>query len=150
LARQVDIRPATLADVSLIDAREQDRQELWASFHHTPEQAMQYGLQHGKAWIGFIEDEAAGIVGVVPQGRAGAIWAVFTPLAEKRPKAFLRTCKAQLEAIQGDFDILMNYADARNVKVLAWLKWLGFTVYPSELFGVDQLPFHRFEWRRLV
>lgn len=142
----VEIRPATLEDIALIEAREQDRLELWASFHHTPKQAMRYGLEHGAACIAFIDDEPAGIFGVVAQGRAGAPWAVFTDVAERKPRAFLKACRLPVAAIKSNFDYLVNYADARNSRVLAWLKWLGFTVHPAEPFGVDQLPFHKFDW----
>lgn len=146
MAHRVEIRPATLADIERIEARHQDREELWTSYRHTPEQAMRYGIEQGAACAGFIDDEPGGIFGVAAKGRVGAPWAIFTALVERHPRMFFKACHLPLMAMQSNFDYLVNYVDARNEKAVTWLKWLGFTIHPAEPFGVDQLPFHKFDW----
>jgi len=48
------------------------------------------------------------------------------------------------------FSLLYNYVDARNVKSIKWLRWLGFQLDEPAPYGVRGLPFHRFELRGKV
>ena len=74
-------------------------------------------------------------------------WALFTPEVERKPKSFLAACRGPLRAFQSQYSHLVNYVDARNILAVRWLAWLGFTIHSPEPYGIEQLMFHRFEWR---
>lgn len=111
---------------------------------------MRYGIENGPAWIGALNGEPLGIFGVVPVERVGCIWAVFTELTEGHPMTFLRACREPLKQLQSEYDMLVNYVDAANTKVISWLTWLGFRMEKPAPFGIERKPFRRFEWRRNV
>jgi hypothetical protein len=43
------------------------------------------------------------------------------------------------------YDQLFNYVDARNLRSIAWLQHIGFQVFEPQPYGLEGLPFHRFE-----
>lgn len=145
----VEIRPAVLSELTLMVPRQRDIDELWSSCRYTPYKAIEFGITHGKAWVGYIGTDLLGVFGVVPHGEIGAIWAVFTDSIERHPISFLRSCLGPLKTMKSEYSVLINYVDERNTKVIQWLRWLGFTIYPAEPYGVDQLPFHRFELKHV-
>lgn len=145
-APRAEVRPATEADIALIEPRIQDLVELWRAFRQTPEEAMRLGITHGRAWYGEIDGQPAAMFGVVPHGRTGVPWAIFTRVVERYPIAFLKACREPLRAMQAEFDELVNYVDASNTKAIGWLVHLGFTVHPAEAFGIEGKQFHRFDW----
>ncbi|WP_421707117.1 hypothetical protein [Algihabitans sp.] len=49
--------------------------------------------------------------------------------------------------LQGRYDHLENWVDARNARSIRWLRWLGFTLEPAAPYGRFGRPFHRF-WIR--
>ena len=69
--------------------------------------------------------------GVVDQGeRLGRIWMLATDeLVDNKPNSiqFLRQAKGWLTRTLEDYDVLYNYADARNAVHIKWLRWMGFT-----------------------
>jgi hypothetical protein len=143
----VEFRPATLRDIGLITPREQDRTELWDGFHHTPEEALEYGISEGATFATLYGEPAAifGCVdGVVPG--QGIPWAIFTDAIERYPLTFLRHARGPIEAMKANRRELVNFVDARNGHVVKWLKWNGFTIHPATPCGVEQKPFHRFDW----
>jgi len=72
-----------------------------------------------------------GMWGVVDQGDGlGRIWLLATDeLVTDKPNSiqFLRQAKPWLKAMLERYDVLFNYADARNEVHLKWLRWMGFT-----------------------
>lgn len=140
------VRQAYLSDVDLIAPRRQDSAELWAGYRVTPRQALIGGIENSDASFFTINGKPGGVFGCTDHGSLGVPWAIFTATIEKHPREFLRACRGPVEAMKAKHSQLMNYVDARNEKVKAWLQFMGFTLLPAEPFGVDQLPFHRFEW----
>lgn len=143
---------ATEAHIAEISphVRQIDREEIWAAGHMTPEESIRLGLSSG-AWACYFDDEIACIFGCKPLtilSDEASPWMIATPVIEKKQKAFLRRCRPIVEMWQEKYELLINYADDRNVTVKNWLKWLGFTVYPAAPYGYDGAMFCRFErWR---
>jgi len=75
----------------------------------------------------------AGLVGAKPIFLGGVyyegcVWMVATPGVADHRKFYLRTTKQQTEIMQSMFPVLWTCVDARYVRSLRWLEWLGFKI----------------------
>jgi hypothetical protein len=98
-------------------------------------------------WVAVAGDEIAAIFGVVPinmLGGQGAPWLLGTPLIDRHGGAFIKLNRIYIARMLALFPTLLNIVDARNVKSIAWLKHMGFKVYPPQTLGKAGLPFHPF------
>jgi hypothetical protein len=100
-----------------------------------------------EAFVAVIDDEVVAAFGVVPSGTPGLgkPWMVGTSNIDHHAIAFLRLSKQVLTNIMLRWPRLENWADARNVRGLRWLRFMGFTIHDPILLGEKGLPFHRFE-----
>ena len=135
----VEIRPTLPGDSWLILAnlRQPEVDEL-SALGVTSEQCMRYGLMCGNSSTVFINDEPAGIFGIIDYGSYQLPWACFTNVIDKYPIAFLRAARRWAEGIDRTS---VNYIDIRNTRGIAWFKWLGFTVSEPVAFGINNEPF---------
>ena len=94
------------------------------------------------------------IIGVFGVGAAnifsehGSPWLLATPQIEEIGLSFLRQSRGYVKQMLNQHSFLENWVDARNVTSIKWLKWCGFSFDDPAPFGVEQLPFHRFEMRK--
>lgn len=58
-------------------------------------------------------------------------------------------CCKYVEIMQEMFPILENHVDARNIKAIVWLRWLGFDIMSTELHGPFGAKFYFFRCVRL-
>lgn len=133
------------------NAREADVAELWASFRRTPASAMEFGLRHSAdPRVGLVDGEPVCMFGVTPGTALGGVsvpWMIGARRLEQHQFAFLRRCRPVVREWLARYHRLENYVDARNVRAINWLGWLGFTIHEPEPRGVDGLPFLRFDMR---
>ena len=102
------------------------------------------------AFVAEHEGETIALFGFVPLSALSSTahpWLVGTPGLARVPGMLNRLSRAYCSAVLGEYPLLFNYVDARNRTSIAWLKRLGFAVSAPEPFGVEGLPFHRFEMR---
>lgn len=147
------IVPATEAMVPAFadNARAADVAECWALGRVLPGQAMLSGVRTGRAWAGFVDDEPVCLFGVRTTsllGREGVPWMLGTDAVERYQVPFLRQCRPIVAGWRSEYDSLVNWVDERNTVAQRWLRWLGFTLDAPAPFGVEGLPFRRFEWRK--
>lgn len=146
----VKIVPATLDHIVEINkkVRREDRNELWVAAMQTPLDAMQMGIECGKTMTGLVDGEPVVMWGVVEDSlmlKTGMPWMLATTELESHAMQFLRRCKKHVMEMLREYGTLENYVDARNIRAIQWLKWLGFTVSDkAEPYGVFGLPFHKF------
>lgn len=98
-------------------------------------------------WAGVAGDEVVFVFGLAPvagDATRGAPWLVGTTLTDLHRSAFIRVLPAYIAAMLEICPVLVNVVDARNVKSIAWLKRMGFTLLPAQPIGVAGLPFHPF------
>lgn len=98
-------------------------------------------------WTGTVGDEVAFVFGLSPVsmlGDQGVPWLVGTPLIDRHRGSFIRLSRSYIPRMLAAYPTLLNIVDARNVKSIAWLKRMGFTILPAEPAGVAGLPFHPF------
>lgn len=130
--------------------REHDAMEF-AAMGETPASVLRSALSVSHhaytAWVG---EEVMCIFGIADMsvlGGRGCPWLVGSDLIDKHRRWFLSRCKEALPIISQSYSHLENCVDARNVRAIRWLRWLGFTIHPAAPWGILGEPFHRFEMR---
>lgn len=132
--------------------RQADIDEIWASSHKTPLSALTDSVALSpEPFTGLMDGKVVCIFGVYQLSildDAGVPWLLGSDLVKKASYTFLRVNKVYVEEIKKRYNVLENYVDCRNKEAITWLKWLGFKLEDPVPYGADQLPFHRFEYRR--
>ena len=146
----IQIERATMFDAIELAPyiRESDRQEIWAAGHLLPEQALVFCLQNSEAsYTVRIDGYIIMMFGVSSTSIGGAPWMLATPDLEGYAVKFYHTTREAIEIMLEQYGYLENYVDARNIKSIRWLKWLGFTIHDAQPYGIDRLPFRRFSMK---
>lgn len=132
--------------------RAADRDEVWASNHHTPEQALDRSMSlTSEPFTGLMDGRVVCIFGVAQAtilSDEGSPWLLTSDLVGKTAHTFLRVSRVYFEEINKRYTNLVNHVDCRNRQAIHWLKWLGFKFDEPAPYGPDGLPFMRFESRR--
>lgn len=122
-----DVRPVAF------NMRKEDAAEVMAGCGQTPTDALLFCYFKSRPCMTIVgrSGNEVGMWGVVDQGeRLGRIWMLATDeLVDDKPNSiqFLRQAKGWLTRTLEDYDVLYNYADARNAVHIKWLRWMGFT-----------------------
>jgi hypothetical protein len=74
----------------------------------------------------------------------GNVWLLGSPGIQDVRYSFLRQSRHWADVLHEDYEVLWNWADARNQVHIKWLKWLGFRVIQSAPVGVNGEEFHQF------
>lgn len=139
---KIVLRPATDADCIALAAamRQADRDELAVSSGRSPLEALRLSLRMSSHAVA-AEDVGHGIVcmfGVGSLGflsEEGCVWLLGSDLIEKHWRLFVRLSPRYLRSMLDHYPVLVNAVDARQVKVVRWLGWLGFSVERPEPLG---------------
>lgn len=138
-------------DTIAASARPADALELWAIARATPRDCMENGIAAAPAFTGLLDGVPVCMFGVVPdEPGAGVPWMVgSTRLCRlAAQKALLHRSREWIAQVRGQFAVLFNVVDDRNVAAKRWLRWLGFTVSRPAPMGQDGEAFCTFYWRR--
>lgn len=131
------------------DIRIEDRLECWAAGHVWAEEAIMKGLASStRTWTARADGVILAVLGVEPVSimtGLGRPWMIGTKAMETYAVAAIRESRPALTEMHSLFPRLENWIDARNLKAIRWLRWLGFKVYTPKPWGLEQMPFHRFE-----
>jgi hypothetical protein len=130
--------------------RKEVADEVWATHRLTPSE-MHTDLKSSDDVYALVFDGILmGIAGIHRYSLVsdkGSPWFLTTDEAPKRAKWMLRATRKMVNKWVKEYDILINYVDARFVEGVRHARWAGFTVYDAEPYGPDNLPFHRVEIR---
>lgn len=144
----VTIRPLTAQDIHTIEdeARQADIDEMEAASGWTISEALEYALQVSiQPSVIVINGEIVAALGDCPHADGiGVPWLISTNAMDRHPRAFLRICQQLVLGMSERHAVLMNFVDARNIRAIRWLQWLGFQVGPAQPYGTANLPFHPF------
>jgi len=89
-----------------------------------------------------VDEKPAGIAGIVRLSPTeGQVWMLCTPLIAEVPHTFVREAKRCMRSVEGEYQLLWNYADARNHVHHKLLKHLGFKALREVPCGPYQLPY---------
>ena len=154
MAVEVTRRWAQREDVDelIANLREADRQELLAG-DGDPAAAVVRSVRDSTWALALrVDGKLACIFGVAPLdgllGRRGSPWMLGTPVIDRNPRVLIDMSPAYLDTMLGQYPHLINRVDARNRRSIRWLKWLGFTLHPAQMFPGHTHPFHLFEMRK--
>lgn len=124
--------------------KQADRDEVMSASGFSPMSAIKISwLFSLTAFTGLDPDgEPLGMFGV---SRENIHW--FTPWLLSTERIcdlwipFLRTTREMFPIVCAKYPNMRNHVDARNVKSIAWLQWLGFNMEAPAPYGVEGLPF---------
>lgn len=140
------VRRATEADALSIASRlrDADRCEVLASGRLVAESLLA-GVRDGPAFVWTLDGLPIVLFGVVPLStRTGAIWLVGTPEMEANQLPLLRQARRWVEALNNEWPLLANSADARNTLHHRFIRWCGFTFFAERsVRGLRFLDFAR-------
>lgn len=112
-------------------------------------QALQRSVAASLGALAAVSDgRAVALLGVAPVsllGDAACPWLLGTDGVLRHRRAFMAAGRISVAEWGQRWPVLFNFVDARNVRSIGWLQRLGFTIAPAQPFGVQGLPFHRFE-----
>jgi hypothetical protein len=149
---KLDIREARLDDLDelLAGIRPADLAECDALFGpgHA-RQMLETSLQRSvAAWAAEVPGKGLmclfGMAPISLLGDQGVPWMIGTGLVDRHPGAFIRASRPYISRMLALCPQLVNVVDARNVKSIAYLKRMGFTILPAAPTGAAGLPFHPF------
>ncbi len=148
------VRTSNELDIDLMKnrLRKSDIDEVWASHHHTPEEALRLSFEMSALCLTVdIKGMPVAMFGIVPQtllsDRAN-VWLLATDGILKVRKSFLKHCKEFIDVMLKEYSVLENYVDARNALSIRWLKWCGAVIEEAKPIGIEKLPFHYFYFGR--
>jgi len=147
------IRPNEAAIQSIAaDMRQADIDEVWASNHHTPLEALNVGWETSKsAVIVAVNDEPCVMIGLVKRdilSDIGTPWLLGTNNALKYKRHFIKQVPDVISEMLTVCSKLCNYVHVNNTISINWLKRIGFTIDSAEPYGYEKELFHRFHLDR--
>lgn len=88
--------------------------------------------------------------GIVPSNdqKTASIWCLGTDLLDQIHVCFGRMSRKIINQFLEIYPALYNFVDARNEKTIGWLKWCGAEFDEPKPYGVEQLLFQHFIFRR--
>jgi hypothetical protein len=126
-----------------------DVQEVAAYAGVAPLRALCLSMRASSLAVTAVWDgEPVGMFGVVPVSTVdgiGAPWMLGTPRVDRLAREWLIEAPQWLTMLGDGYFVLRNWVDARNVRSIAWLRRMGFSVAKPEPYGAAGLPFRRFE-----
>ena len=150
---KIRVRASVKSDVRPVaeNIRLSDREEIWASNHISPEEALSKGLENSIYCRTIENGYPIAMFGICPHellGHSASIWLLGTDSLEKIKIKFLRHCRSYIDAMLEYYGYLENYVDVRNTKSIEWLKYLGAKFDPPAPYGKEGLMFQHFSFTK--
>lgn len=128
--------------------RQADVDEIWASNHFTPGEALKIGLKDSDyTTIAVVNNEPCVMFGLLTSTLltgGGVIWMLGSNASTKYKRKFLIETPKVIDEMFKVCTYLYNYVHCKNTTTIRWLKWMGFTFEPAAPYGVEKEMFHRF------
>ncbi len=142
-----------LVEFIAVNMRQADADEVWASHHHLPYEALMssWDLSHS-AVVVTVNDEPCVMMGLVIRdilAGSGVPWMLGTEGALKYKRNFLTQVPAVIDEMLSVCPRLFNYVHVENKTSVKWLKRIGFTLDDSKPYGVARESFHKFHLQRV-
>ena len=155
---RVMVRESQLSDIMIMgdNLRETDKNEIWASHHHTPEEALLLSF-NSSIFCFTVENKGVPVAlfGISPftlLDNKASIWLLatdsFDALIKKNRKEFIRQSKIFIGLMLEQYPLLENYVDARNIPSVKWLQMCRAKIEGAKPYGIEKMPFHYFSFRR--
>lgn len=142
-----------LIEAIAADMRQADIDEIWASNHHTPIEALMIGWElSDRAVIVTVNNEPCVMIGLVIRdilSGNGIPWLLGTENALKYKRHFLIQVPAIINEMLNICPVLFNYVHVKNKISINWLKRIGFILDKPLPYGCDNELFHKFHIERI-
>lgn len=144
------IRKATYNDCLEVafNMREADVREVYASSGTNPLTCLlrARSVSNKRCFAIYLDSHVVGIFGVAPLLKeVGVPWLLGTCDLTSNKLEFYKKSRELLNTFMDEFNILINYVDARNTTSINWLQSLGFTIGNQvSNFGYAKVPFYEF------
>ena len=147
------VRKSTKADAYgiAVNMRQSDRNEIWASNHLDPIDALKKGIELSVYCRTIENGKPIAMFGICPRdilGTSATIWMLATDDLNKINMRFLRHSKEFVNAMLDYYEYLENYVDVRNQKSIEWLTFLGAKFDEPAPYGVEGKPFQHFSFTK--
>lgn len=76
-------------------------------------------------------------------------WLLATPAIRRYPVFFARSSRKVVAVWRQRYGAMRNYVDARHVRAVRWVQWMGFQVSPAFPLGTSGALFHEFRMEAL-
>jgi len=134
------------------DMRQADVDEIWASNHHTPIEALLKGwMLSERSVVVTVNDEPCVMIGLVIRdilSGSGVPWLLGTENALKYKRHFIKQVPAVINEMLNISPKLFNYVHVENKISINWLKRIGFTFDEPAPYGYENEMFYRFHLER--
>lgn len=144
-------KPSDIDHLS-VRLRKTDVDEIWASHHVKPYEALREGFINSLVCLTVdYKKEPVAMFGICPvdlTGNKATIWFLASEKVNKIKNTFVKNSKKVVDFLLGFYPCLENFVDARNIKSIQWLKRCGAKISEASPFGIDKLPFHYFYFER--
>ena len=153
-SKKVRVRDTRLSDAFelAVKLRKEDVEEIWASHHRTPEEALVEGVSSSSLCFTIERNEKPiAIFGVVPEtilGSSAIIWLLGSEDINKVSKAFIRNSRQFVTIFLDHYTYLHNWVHVNNKKSIQWLKYIGAKFDEAKPYGLEGEEFHYFNFRR--
>lgn len=141
----IKVRDALPTD--MFQLRESDINEVWASHHHKPEEALRQSIEQSFLCYTIENGNPVASFGLVPENiisNKATVWMLASEDLNKIKIRFLINCKKFINLMLEYYPYLYNYVDDRNKKSIEWLLFLGAKMEDPRPYGTDKLPFRYF------
>lgn len=150
----VKVRDSEIRDVFELaqNLREEDKQEVWKSHNHTPEDALLQGFTNSFiCYTVELNEKPVCMFGAVPENLLddkAHVWMLASPELTKIRKAFLMNSPKFIHIMLDHYPLLFNYVDIANTESIKWLSWCGAEFGVVVPYGVEQELFQYFQFKR--
>jgi len=149
----IKVRDSEEDDIKYLryNLRLSDVDEIWASNHVDPNTALREGLKNSSVCLTVLKRSPIAMFGCCPSSLISdraVIWMLATNDLISIKTPFIRYSRKFVDVMLEQYPLLYNWVDARNTHSVLWLKRIGADVQEAKPFGVENLPFHYFEFTK--
>lgn len=155
---RVIVRESQLSDIMIMgdNLRETDKNEIWASHHHTPEEALLLSFNSAISCF-TVENKGVPVAlfGISPftlLDNKANIWLLgtdsFDALIKKNRKEFIRESKIFIGLLLEQYPLLENYVWEGNRASIKWLRLCGAILEESKPYGIEGKLFRYFYFKK--
>jgi hypothetical protein len=137
--------------------RKTDIDEVWASHHHSPAEALRLSFEMSELCLTVLfRGTLVAMFGISPEtliSDSATIWLLATDgfNAERLKcvrKSLIKECRNFIDMFLEECPVLYNHVDARNKSSIKWLRACGAEIEEAKPYGAENIPFHYFSFRR--
>ncbi|PIQ24874.1 hypothetical protein COW64_17325 [bacterium (Candidatus Blackallbacteria) CG18_big_fil_WC_8_21_14_2_50_49_26] len=132
---------------------QEEQEELWAWAHLSPYRGLRWSIASSMETFMFVSPHGeplciGGFSLVSILDKSAAFWLLTSEGLGGYARAFVcENIKMQAGAM-AQYRYLFNYIGSWHRRSLRWAEWMGMTVHPATVMGVEQRLWHKVDWRR--